>query len=371
MNEHTFDVPAWWTDLVSQNYDWFWEVSIALAITLLAGFVWRFFRHSLIRLTSRTKSHWDDVVVESLGTPGNWIIIAIGATWIADITARNFDSELVTSIPVARQLSLIILVAWAIWRLISRVEEHHINKGSDPTTVQMVGKIAKIVVCILIVMPVFQMLGITISGLLAFGGVGGLVVGLAAKDLLANFFGSLVIYMDQPFKVGDWVRSPDRNIEGTVESIGFRVTRIRTFDKRPLYVPNSIFTSISVENPSRMLNRRIYETIGIRYQDARKMNAVIDAVRTMLQNHADIDQEQTLIVNFNAFGASSLDFFVYTFTKTTNWVEYHQVKQDVLLRIMEIIHEQDADIAFPTRMLHIDNLPESIVRSQMPSPNGL
>ena len=103
-----------------------------------------------------------------------------------------------------------------------------------------------------------QALGYSISGVLAFGGIGGIAVGFAAKDLLANFFGGLMIYLDRPFSVGDWIRSPDKNIEGTVEEIGWRLTRIRTFDKRPLYVPNSTFTQISVENPSRMLNRRIY-----------------------------------------------------------------------------------------------------------------
>ena len=190
--------------------------------------------------------------------------------------------------------------------------------------------------------------------------MGGLIVGLAAKDLLANFFGSLIIYLDKPFRVGDWIRSPDRNIEGTVESIGFRVTRIRTFDKRPLYVPNQVFTAIAVENPSRMLNRRIYETIGVRYQDARLIGELMDKVRDMLRQHPEIDQDQTLIVNFNGFGASSLDFFIYTFTRTTDWVHYHGVKQDVLLKIMAIIHECGADCAFPTRTLHIDSLPPQV-----------
>jgi len=180
--------------------------------------------------------------------------------------------------------------------------------------------------------------------------------------LLANFFGSLIIYLDKPFKVGDWVRSPDRSIEGTVESIGFRVTRIRTFDKRPLYVPNSVFTSISVENPSRMLNRRIYETIGVRYQDARAIRKIMTEIQDMLRQHEEIDKDQTIIVNFNAFGASSLDFFVYAFTKTTAWVHYHEVKQDVLLRIMDIIHANEADCAFPTRTLHLETLPAGVTK---------
>ena len=169
-----------------------------------------------------------------------------------------------------------------------------------------------------------------------------------------------MIYLDRPFKVGDWIRSPDRNIEGTVEKIGFRLTVIRTFDKRPLYVPNSVFTNIAVENPSRMKNRRIKETIGVRYDDAKKLPLILDDVRAMLVQHEDIDNNQTLIVNFNSFAASSLDFFIYTFTKTTNWIEYHHIKQDVMLKTLEIIHKHEADCAFPTQTLHIDSMPKAL-----------
>ncbi|MDW1553282.1 mechanosensitive ion channel family protein, partial [Vibrio sp. YT-18] len=204
------------------------------------------------------------------------------------------------------------------------------------------------------VLTIMQAFGLSLSGLLTFGGVGGLIVGLAAKDLLSNFFGGLMIYFDRPFKVGDWIRSPDRQIEGTVERIGWRMTSIRTFDKRPLYVPNSVFSNIVVENPSRMLNRRIYEVVGLRYDDADKVPEIITAVREMLKNHKDIDTRQTLIVNFDTFGPSSLNFFIYTFTKTVNWVRYHEVKQDVLLKVVGIIKEHNADIAFPTQTLKLD-----------------
>ena len=118
-----------------------------------------------------------------------------------------------------------------------------------------------------------------------------------------------MIYLDRPFTIGDWIRSPDREIEGTVESIGWRLTVVRTFDKRPLYIPNSVFTTLTVENPSRMSNRRIKETIGIRYQDANKMGEIVAEVKSMLEQHDEIDTSQTLIVNFNAYSSSSLDFF--------------------------------------------------------------
>ena len=101
-----------------------------------------------------------------------------------------------------------------------------------------------------------------------------------------------------------------------------------------------------------MTNRRIKETIGIRYDDAGKMGKIIELTKEMLLAHSDIDTNKTLIVNFNAFASSSLDFFIYTFTKTTNWVDYHQIKQDVLLKVLDIIEGQGAECAFPTSTVH-------------------
>ena len=120
-----------------------------------------------------------------------------------------------------------------------------------------------------------------------------------------------------------------------------------------------MFAAISVENASRMSNRRIYETIGIRYSDVSSMATIVEQVTEMLQGHDDIDATQTLIVNFNAFSASSIDFFIYTFTKTTDWVAYHQIKQDVLLTVADIIERAGAEIAFPTSTVHLEKSAES------------
>jgi len=163
------------------------------------------------------------------------------------------------------------------------------------------------------------------------------------------------VYLDRPFAVGDWIRSPDRDIEGTVEEIGWRRTVIRTFDLRPLYVPNAVFTTISVENPSRMLNRRIHEKIGVRYDDVAQIPGILNEVRTYLEESPDIDQSRTLMVNFNEFGASSLEFFIYTFTRTRVWAEYHMVKEKVLLDIAAIIARHGAEVAFPTTTVHVPN----------------
>ncbi len=226
-------------------------------------------------------------------------------------------------------------------------------------------RIIKITIIVVLVLLYGEHFGMSLSGLLTFGGIGGLAVGMAGKDILSNFFSGIMLYFDRPFSIGDWIRSPDRNIEGTVTEIGWRITKIKTFDNRPLYVPNSLFSSISVEN--RMTNRRITTTIGLRYEDAAKVGVIVEAVREMLKNHPAIDQRQTLLVYFNQFADSSLNIMVYCFTKTTVWAEWLAAQQDVYLKIIDIVQSHGADFAFPSQTLYMDNItpPDRVAKSDI------
>jgi len=311
-----------------------------------------------------TKNPWDDVLIESAKKPLSFLVWLLGLSFAAEIIQQEKASVIFEAIGPVREIGVIVIIMLFLLNIIKGLEAvfscretESGEKDFDKHTVQAIAKLFKASIFITCALVMLQTMGYSVSGVLAFGGVGGIAIGFAAKDMLANFFGGLIVYLDRPFTVGDWIRSSERDIEGTVENIGWRVTRIRTFDKRPLYIPNSVFTQIAVENPSRMTNRRIYETIGIRYDDANKMAAIVEQVKIMLQQHDEIDTTQTLMVNFNSFAASSIDFFVYTFTKTTEWVKYHEIKQDVLLKIMHIIEKQGAEIAFPTSTLHVQSLP--------------
>lgn len=348
-----------------EAYNWILQVFLVVLVTLLLDFFQKRAITKLQRRLNKTRTEWDDLVLESARKPITLLIWLLGISLAADIVHQVSGSAIFNVIDPLRSTGVIYILALFLLRLIRGAEDIFVQraeqseeKNLDRATAHSIGKLVRVSVIITTALVILQTLGFSVSGVLAFGGIGGIAVGFAAKDLLANFFGGLMIYLDRPFMIGDWIRSSDRQIEGTVENIGWRLTCIRTFDKRPLYVPNSIFTSIAVENPSRMTNRRIYETIGIRYHDARHMESIVTNVKAMLQNHEDIDTDQTLMVNFNGFAASSIDFFVYTFTKTTNWVEYHRIKQDVLLKIMAIIESYGAEIAFPTSTLHIESLPE-------------
>jgi MscS family membrane protein len=343
------------TQLVTQKNSYILQAFLVVFAALILDFVQRKILHRLHLKAEKSKRLWDDAIIDSIKKPISLIIWAAGIYLAAEITQEATGAVIFNAVGPLRDTVIIGALAWFLVRLIKHGERKFVEgeKPADPTTVDAISKLLKVSVVITSILVVLQTLGFSISGVVAFGGIGGMAVGFAAKDLLANFFGGLTIYLDRPFAVGDWVRSPDREIEGIVENIGWRLTRIRTFDKRPLYVPNSTFTTIAVENPSRMLNRRINETIGIRYDDAGKMEAIVDKVKSMLNNHPEIDTSRTLIVNFNAFAPSSLDFFIYTFTKTTDWVYFHEVKQDVMLKIIDIIEKEGAECAFPTSTLHL------------------
>ena len=342
---------------------WAVELFAIVTITLLARFIALRLLKTIGEHLKRTDNVWDDAFLEAARAPLSWFILIIGLLWAIEVSGGFLETDLfsVENLGLVRQITFIVLIMLFLVKFISLAEANLIEQlqeadGSeqarmDPTTLHALAKLLRLSVVISAVLVALPTMGIEITALLAFGGVGGIALGFAAQDLLANFFGGLMIYLDRPFAIGDWIRSPDRDIEGTVEMIGWRLTIVRTFDKRPLYIPNSVFTTLAVENPSRMSNRRIYEKIGIRYQDADKMGEIVESVKAMLKAHEEIDPSQTLIVNFNSYATSSLEFFVYTFTKTTNWVKFHEIKQDVMLKIIEIVHANDADFAFPTTTL--------------------
>lgn len=361
--------------LLSQYYPEYensaWIIlSVVLGVsTVVVDLIVRALLSKLQLQAEKTNTLWDDAFLTAISTPVLFMIWLSAGYWLLQILEQSFSIDFFNKDNPLPKVTFIVLISWACLRFLKRLEQilvmpGKIKKPMDPTTAGALSRLARLVVVVILILIVMQSYGYSISGILAFGGIGGIAVGFAAKDLLANFFGGLMIYLDRPFKVGDWIRSPDKQIEGTVEDIGWRQTRIRTFDKRPLYVPNSTFASISVENPSRMTNRRIYEYIGVRYDDAAQVTAIVDSVKRMLAEHPEIDHNNTLIVNLDRFGPSSLDFFIYTFTKTTDWIRFHEIKQDVMMQIIQIIEEQGAEFAFPTTTVHLaSEAPEGLLQN--------
>jgi MscS family membrane protein len=340
--------------------------SSLITITLITLFLF-FIKNKLINvifaLSQKTNTIYDELILFSIKTPSTYLIIFGYIFVIIDYFNKNEVLNLSFSLSSAVFSLIVIIISWSLFRGLNYYLQlkpftKNLSSEDDITliteTYEIVIRILKILVVVITALIIMQEIGLSISGLLAFGGVGGLIVGLAAKDLLSNFFGGMMIFFDRPFRVGEFIKSPDRNIEGIVEKIGWRLTVVRTFSKNVLYIPNTAFSSIIVENATRMSNRRINETIGIRYDDLNKMTDIIQDVNNVLESNPDIDQTQRAKVYFKSFSASSCDFFIYAFTKTKDWEEFLRIKQDVLLKVAEIIEQHNAEIAYPTTTVFIN-----------------
>ncbi|MBI3211738.1 MAG: mechanosensitive ion channel family protein [Simkania negevensis] len=330
---------------------------ILLSTFFLCFIVRRIYKHLAPRL-EKTRFSWDAALLHALIRPLYYLLWIMAILFAFEVLAIHFDSKsLMAAFYPIRDLFLTFLLLWFALRFIKNMEIDYVRirrkekKPYDRTTIHAVCQISRIAAIFIAALIFLQTLEINVSALLAFGGAGGLVLGFAAKDLLANFFGALMIYLDRPFSVGDWIRSPDKEIEGHVEHIGWRLTKILTFEKRPLYIPNGTFSTISVENPSRMTHRRIKTHVEIRYEDASKMRAIVKAVEEMVRAHPEIDTNLSILVCFDEFASSSLNFLIQCFTKPTDWIPYMRVQEEIFLKTIDIIEKQGAQCAFPTTSL--------------------
>ncbi len=263
------------------------------------------------------------------------------------------------------------------------------NRQMRQELINLVLSILKITVVTIAIFMLLVKMGVNITGLLASLGIGGLAIALAAQNTLSNFFGLLKIIFDNSFSQGDWIETKD--VEGTVVEIGFISTFIRTFDNALITVPNSTLANTPLKNWSkRTVGRRIKMYIGVTYGAKREALATaIEQIREMLLEHPGIATPQkidtqyiqkrskkerklvsvedkygvktTLLVYLDEFADSSVNILIYSFTKTTNWEEWLQIKQDVLLKIWEILDSNGLEFAFPSESLYFD--PENIEKS--------
>jgi MscS family membrane protein len=338
-----------------------WSLITVLAATVAAHLFTGIVLRRLGNVAASTSNVWDDALYESARRPLPVLIWLIGIFTALYLHYSTIESPVPEPAAQARNISLTLCVAWFLFRLIHQVAELTVSRQTannlevDLTTVHGIGKVARITVLVLAGLAIIQSLGFNISGVLAFGGISGIAIGFAAKDLLANFLGGLILHIDRPFKLGESIRSPDKAIDGQVEYIGWRQTALRAVNKDVIYVPNSLFNSIVLVNLSRRSHRRIEETIGLRYEDLRKMSAICNDAREMLVNRPDVDTSKDVIVSFSRYGESSLDMYVLAFTLSTGLADFNSTRQSVLLAIADIIERHGADFAFPTRTLHMIN----------------
>ncbi len=335
--------------------------AVFFAALLLKRVIAHLFTKSIFKAAQKTSGRLDDMLLKHLNKPAEFLVVVIGFYLAVEIL--KLPQEPTDLDQLARNLGQILLtfnLAWFCYNMVSLIEHwlsHWAGKTDstlDDHLVPFIRKCLRVFIIVVAILLLVQNLGYSISGLLASLGLGGLAVALAAKDSLSNIFGSIMILLDRPFSLGDWIKAGD--MEGTVEEIGFRSTRIRTFAKTLITVPNSVLMNMSIDNFSQMPKRRIKLNVGITYDTTpARMRQAVAAIKQLLREHPAIHQE-FFLVNFTDFGASSLDIMVYCFTTSTVWNEYLDAREDVCLKIMEILEGMGLEIAFPSQTLYLHDM---------------
>jgi len=312
---------------------------------------------SLLSLTKRTRTSLDDLLVEAIRRPvETGVLLAALALAISVLRLPTEPINIRGFAHNALVLAIAIVAAWLLFRLIDALAQYFgsiavtTESRLDDALVPLFRKAMKIFVGVVAFVVVVQNLGYSVSGIVAGLGIGGLAIALAAKDTLANIFGSVTILIDRPFRVGDWIRTSE--FEGTVEDIGFRSTRVRTFPRTVVVVPNNMLVNTIVDNQQEMPLRRILVTIGVTYDtrapQMRQLIAEIEGILAATEGIAPDGQR----VRFHDFGGSSLDLKIRCFTYALGYDEHSAVRQQLLLTVMEKLEELGLEIAFPSQTVY-------------------
>jgi len=359
--------------LYSSSYgDFFREQFFNIPLANILGAIFSFFFFLILRklfanlvinvllpFTKTTKNSYDERILLGLKGPLAFLFIIIGIRLFFALLflETEFINMIINSMIAYNVFWAIMELSYALRGLIYRFTSRFNPELSHEMGNFILAFIRGIIIAIGVGV-VLQVWGINVAGLVAGLGIGGLAFALAAKDTAANLFGSIALLLDKSIRIGEWIKID--GVEGVVEDIGMRTTKIRSFQKSLITLPNQMIANSPIENFSRRGVRRIKMTIGLTYDTSSEQieNVIID-IKKMLKEHQGIAQKETMLVSFTTFDDSSLGILIYTFSNTSNWVKYLAIKESVNLKIMKIVEKNNTAFAFPSQSLYIESMPQS------------
>jgi len=356
---------VWDTGILGTNLG---EIFLAISIFLVFLFARRLFFHTAIKslqlMVKKTKTDIDDQILAAIEQPLEFAFVVVGLYVAGQFVTLSDTLEHILAQLVRSMIAVTLF--WAIFRVIDplsglfdraiglfgSVSMHETIKG-------FFVKILKAIIVCLGVAAVFQEWGFNVAAVLGSLGLVGMAIALGAQDFIKNMFAGLMIFLDRIFEKGNWIKTPD--VEGNVEEIGFRATKVRQFDKALVTIPNSKLASEALINFSRMTQRRIYWKIGVEYRTTKEqLRGIIKDIQEYLHSNPDFETDPTKTKTFvylDSFGASSVDILLYCFTKTTVWGEWLAVKEHLAYKIKEIVEGHGSSFAFPSTSLYVETLP--------------
>ncbi|MEZ4871992.1 MAG: mechanosensitive ion channel [Bdellovibrionales bacterium] len=343
--------------------NWQW---IGIFAALLIGFILKVATEFAIivlkKLTVRKENSVRHTTLLAMEKPMG--LIAATGFWYISIYAIKLEGIALSIFLVAIKITFAVSVTWAAYNF-SDVLTNYMKRVTDRTKstlddqlVPLLSKAMRIGIVVFGALMTIQSLGFNVMSLMAGLGLGGLAFALAAKDTAANLFGSIRILLDRPFHVGDWIKTS--NAEGTVEEIGFRSTRIRTFYNSLVSVPNMEMATVAIDNMGARKYRRENVSLGVTYDTPpEKIEAFMAGIKSIILA-SPVTNKENFHVAFRGFGSSSLNIMVYYFVEVPDWSGELLAKQNVNLEIMRLAKRLDISFAFPTQSVFIEGMPEGL-----------
>lgn len=354
------DVPAW------ARYEVLgvavWQFAAAFLFVLL-GFVLKkvtshVFATKIIPLLKKTPYDFDHLFATAASSPCAMLLLLLGLYGAFAVLPLHTTPNVATFVFGAMKVLVAADILWFLFRLVDVSDQYLVKLAGktestlDDELVPVIRKALKVTIGVIGFVWVVQLLGYSVSSLIAGLGIGGLAIALALQDTLANFFGSVFIFLDRPFSVGDWIKVGD--VEGIVEDVGFRSTRLRTWPATLVSMPNKTVAAATIDNWSKMPKRRVSQIVGVTYETtADEIERAVDAIREIVTNDEGVDKE-FIVVQFTDFGDSSLNILLYYFTVATAFADHLVTKQRINVAVMRKLDEMGLSIAFPTRTVYFE-----------------
>lgn len=330
-----------------------------VAFVLIFNFVLKTILSKLSHRFDEQRRFWPLSFVTALQKPLSYFVWFTAVLCAVDTIVSSVFSFHLANIHLILSIGAILSFSWFLLRWNTEIVKHMKEMSEKhqlsltPANVDLISKLGTIGVIFVTIFLLLDVTGRNMQTLIAFGGIGGLALAFASQQVIANFFGGLMVYLTRPFTIGEWVCIPEKKIEGHIEEIGWYLTRVRNFEKRPIYVPNSVFTQTIVITPSRMSHERFHHTIGLRYKDIHVVKPIIDKIKKMLLEHSCVDKYLRVEVFFVDFGATALEIEISAYITIPSDMKFKAISQELLFEIAVIIDQEGAEIATPTQIVEL------------------
>lgn len=362
MNSFINDFKDLFLGVLDGAYGWLTEALTLLGVVLIFNYLAKWVLLKLHTRFSEQDLLWHDSFVRALYKPLSYFVWFFAGVQILELIDKYTLSEIsIKNVHLTLGVGAILALGWFLLRWKTNIVEYMTIRSKqhqldlDNTKIDVLDKLFTLFIIFITCLLLLEVTGSSLNTLIAFGGIGGLALAFASQEMVSNFFAGFMIYVTQPFSKGDNVLLPERKVEGQVEEIGWYMTQLRSPDKKPIYLPNSIFSKAVLMNPSRINCRQFKEVIGVRYSDKDKLPALMLKLTEMLKSHPSVSHQNAILVTLHAFGTYSLDIQISAYSYVLDNDAFATVRSDLLFKIASIVEEVGADFATPIQIVSLQS----------------